>query len=383
MRKQLLLFITLLLFGFNSYQLRAQSATGSNVISTAVPFLTIAPDSRGAALGETGVATSPDVNSQYWNSAKYAFFEQEMGLSLSYSPWMRSVVSDMSLSYLTYFAHIADYQTLSTSLRYFSYGSMPFYDAEGILQSYQNPNEFALDFAYAIKLSRCWSGSVVLRYIRSDMASGSVGGIEMSPTNAFAADIAFYYRKETRRGRRSNAWNLGAVFSNIGTPISYDDGVTKNYLPANMRIGGAYELSVDRYNKINFSLDFNKLMVPTTNYVSSTTNDDIIIATNHTSDYGVMGSIFRSFTDAPGGLKEELQEITSSIGVEYMYNDQFAVRTGFFNENENKGGRKYLTFGAGLTLYSFTFDMSYLYTLSTTSPLENTIRFTLSFDFGG
>lgn len=361
----------------------AQSVTGSNVVSTAVPFLAMSPESRGAAMGDAGVASSPDVNSQHWNPAKYAFAEEEeMALSLTFTPWMRSVIEDMALSYFSFFAHVSDNQTLSTSMRYFSYGSLLYYDTEGILQSYQNPNEFALDVAYATKLSREWSASVALRYIRSDMASTVVDGLEMSAANSYAADVAFFYQKSRRSGYRRHTKRFGMVVSNIGAPISYDDGRTRNFLPANLRVGGGYEMIVDRYNKWSFVLDFNKLLAPTSNYIQTTNSDGVIIYTDSSADFSSMEAIFRSFTDAPGGFKEELQEITTSLGVEYLYDDRFALRTGFFNENKNKGGRQYVTMGAGLNLDTFTFDLSYLYTLSTVSPLENTIRFTLSLDLG-
>lgn len=304
-----------------------------------------------------------------------------MGLSLSFSPWMTNLAEDMSLSYLTYFAHLDDRQSLSSSLRYLSYGEMPFYDTEGILQSHQNPNEFALDFAYAIKLSDQWGGAVSFRYIRSDMARGSFGGVELTAGNAFAADVAFYYRNTINSAKHQNAWNVGIVCSNIGTPVSYDDGTTKNYLPANMRLGGGFELDLNDYNRISFSLDFNKLMVPTPNFQSSTTDGGIIIMRDSSSDYSTMGAIFRSFTDAPGGLKEELQEITTSVGMEYLYNEQFAFRTGLFSENKNKGDRRHLTFGAGVSLRSFVVDLSYLYALAAASPLQNTIRFTVGYTF--
>lgn len=364
--KKFLIFLTIIFSAFFSVrQAKAQSVNGANVISTAVPFLTIAPDSRGAALGETGASTSPDAYSQFWNPAKYAFIDGEMGLSLSYSPWMRSVIDDMNLSYLTYFARISDRQTFSTAVRYFSYGSMTYYNTEGLVQSYLNPYEFSWDVAYATKLTREISASIAFRYIRSDMASGDFESVSVSPANAVATDVAFYYRRVNRNGYLQNTYNIGLVLQNIGTPISYDDGVTQNYLPANFRLGGGFEMALDRYNQLKFSLDFNKLMTPTDNG----------------TDYGVMDAIFRSFSDAPGGFNEELQEFTTSVGAEYLYDEKFALRAGFFNENENKGGRSHLTFGAGVRIYAFTFDMSYLYSLSTVSPLANTMRISVAFDF--
>lgn len=354
------------------------SSTGSNTISTAVPFLTITPDSRAAGMGDAGAATSSDVNSQFWNAAKYAFSEQQSGVGVSYSPWMKSMVDDMSLSYVSGFYKLDDRQALSASLRYFALGSFGVRDEYNVLQAEQNPNEFALDFAYSRKLAETWSGAVTLRYIRSNVAGASIGDMETSPANAFAVDVAFLYRSTT--DENSNAWSAGIVASNIGSPVSYDDGNTKDLLPANLRLGGAYDWAIDSNNKLTFALDFNKLMVPSSSYHSVTNDSGVILTSNSADDYSVIGGIFRSFSDA--SLKEEFQEITTSVGVEYWYANQMAVRTGYFHENKNKGGRKYLTIGAGAKLRGISFDVAYLYTFNTTSPLENTFRFSLGFDFG-
>ncbi len=352
------------------------STTGSNVIPTAVPFLTIAPDSRGSAMGDAGAATSADVNSQFWNPAKYAFIDQEMGVGISYSPWMKNMVQDMDLSYVSFFRKLDQNQALSASLRYFSLGTFTYLDEQAVAQSKHNPNEFAVDFAYSRKLSENWSGSVALRYIRSDLALASVQNVEVSPANAFAADVAFLYRSAPEYGRESG-WSAGIVASNIGTKLSYDNGNTKDFIPANLRLGMGFEWVVDDDNQFNFAVDVNKLMVPTPSYIDASTST---VRTGKANDYSTMGGIFRSFSDA--SFKEEMQEFTTSLGVEYWYQHQFALRTGYFRESPTKGSREYVTFGAGINLYGFTVDLSYLYTVATTSPLENTLRFSLAFDFG-
>lgn len=342
---------------------QAQTVTGSNdnTISTAVPFLTITPDSRAAGMGDVGVATSPDVNAQHWNAAKYAFIDQSAGIGASYSPWMKSMVDDMSLSYVSGFYKLDDRQALSASLRYFALGSFAVKDEANVLQAEGNPNEFAIDFAYSRKLSETFSGAVTIRYIRSNVAGASINDETTSPANAFAADVAFLYRSSSAKDR--SAFSSGIVLSNIGSPISYDDGNTKDLLPANLRLGVAYDLVLDPTSRFNFALDFNKLMVPA--------NSD---------DESAIGGIFHSFSDA--SLKEEMQEITTSIGLEYWYANQVALRTGYFNESDATGGRKYLTIGAGALFRGISFDIAYLYTFTNASPLENTLRFSLGFDLG-
>ncbi|MFV0365951.1 MAG: type IX secretion system outer membrane channel protein PorV [Mangrovibacterium sp.] len=361
------------------------TVAGSKVISSAVPFLTVSPDARSSAMGDAGVATTPDANAQHWNLAKYSFIDQKMGLSVSYSPWLRDIVDDMNISYVSFFRKIGTMndQAISASLRYFSLGSIVFFDQNANLISQQNPNELSIDFGYSRKLSETWSGGVSFRYIRSDLATPEMTETSdaSSAANAVAVDVAFYHRKEI--GGNGNAYSLGFVASNIGTKVSYDDGNTKNFLPANLRVGAGYELSLDENNKFNFALDFNKLMVPTSNYdyLSNSNDGSIIIQSKEINNYSTMGGIFRSFTDAPGGFKEEMQEITTSIGVEYWYSNQFALRSGFFTENKNKGGRQFLTFGAGAKMYGLNLDVSYLVSTASSTPLANTLRFSLGFNF--
>ena len=356
----------------------AQSTTGAGVVRSAVPFLTIAPDSRGGAMGDVGASTLPDINSQFWNPAKYAFIESNSGVALSYTPWLRNLVNDMNLAYLVGYHKLDDLQTLSASLRYFDLGSMQFYTANGDPNGSSSPNEFSIDMGYALKLTDNWSGSVALRYILSDIysgvnaASGSTSALKAG--NSYAADVAFFYNKSFFKSRKESNIAGGINISNIGAKISYDGGNIKDFIPTNLRLGGTYTTEIDKFNKISVALDFNKLLVPTLD-----PNDSTLAGLGGT-DIGPIEGIFSSFADAPGGFKEELQEVTVSIGAEYWYSEQFAIRAGYFNEAKNKGDRKFLTFGAGLKMNVFSLDFSYIYTLARTSPLEGTLRFTLGLD---
>lgn len=356
--------------------------SGANVVTTAVPFLTISPDSRAAGMGDVGVGTSADVNSQHWNAAKYAFTESDMGVALSYSPWLRNLADDINLAYLVGYKRLDDYQTLSASLRYFSLGDILFYDDQAQYQGQQNPNEFAIDFGYTRLLSDYFSGAVTGRYIRSDLTGGQmINNVESHAGNSYAVDVAFYYRNEFMTGRQENLFSAGINIQNIGAKISYTDGEVKDFIPTNMKLGAAYTTELDDYNTITFAVDLNKLLVPTPPRDTTTYDDgDIIYPGGINSDISVVGGMFSSFGDAPGGMKEELQEVNISAGVEYWYNKQFAIRAGYFYEHENKGNRKFMTAGAGLKLNVFALDFSYLLPLVRNHPLENTLRFTLSFD---
>ncbi|HNX80109.1 MAG TPA: type IX secretion system outer membrane channel protein PorV [Prolixibacteraceae bacterium] len=364
------------------------SLTGANVITTGVPFLTIAPDSRAAGMGDAGVGTSPDVNAQHWNPAKYAFIESDMGVSLSYSPWLRALVNDINLAYLVGYKKLDEYQTVSSSLRYFSLGDIIFTNEYAEYQGQQSPNEFAFDLGYTRLLSDYWAGAVAVRYIRSDLTGGQlINGVESHAGNSFAADVAFYFRNEFQIRRQENIFSAGINIQNIGAKISYTDGEVKDFIPTNLKLGAAYTTALDDYNSFTFTADINKLLVPTPPKDTTTYDDgDILYPGGINSDKGVIGGIFTSFADAPGGFKEELQEITLSVGVEYWYNKQFALRAGYFYEHENKGNRKFMTAGAGLKLNVFALDFAYLLPVARNHPLENTLRFTLSFDveaFGG
>jgi hypothetical protein len=356
--------------------------SGSNTITTAVPFLSITPDSRAGGMGDAGVATTPDVASQHWNPAKYAFIQSEMGVSLSYSPWLVNLADDINLAYLSGYKRIDDVQTVSSSLRYFSLGNITFTDDYGTELNTVNPNEFAIDLGYTRMLSELFSGSVAVRYIRSDLTSGQmVNGVASQAGNSFAADVAFYFYNEFRASRKDNVFSAGINIQNIGAKISYTDGKIKDFIPTMLKLGAAYTTELDQYNTFTFAFEANKLLVPTPPKATyGFEDDDIIYSGGINSDISVIDGIFSSFSDAPGGFKEEWQEINLSGGVEYWYNEQFALRGGYFWEHENKGNRKFLTAGAGFRMNVFALDFSYLLPTQQNHPLENTLRFSLSFD---
>lgn len=366
-----------------SESVMAQATTsGANTITTAVPFLTITPDSRAGGMGDAGVGLTPDVNSQHWNPAKYVFMESDMGVGLSYSPWLRNLVDDINLAYLAGYKKIDDVSAISTSLRYFSLGDIIFTSEYGEIQGQQSPNEFAVDLGYSRLLSEIFSGSVALRYIRSDLTGGQmVNGVETKAGNSFAADVSFYWFKEFRANRKDNIFSAGINVQNIGSKISYTDGETKDFIPTNLMLGTAYTTNLDDYNSFTFSFEANKLLVPTPPADSTQYDPDgVILPAGINSDIGPIEGMVVSFYDAPGGFQEEMQEINLALGVEYWYNKQFSIRAGYFYEHENKGNRKYFTAGAGLKLNVFALDFSYLLPTQRNHPLENTLRFTLSFD---
>lgn len=380
MIKIIRLSLLLTIFVLTAENILAQATTsGANTITTAVPFLTITPDSRAGGMGDAGVGLTPDVSSQHWNPAKYVFMESDMGVGLSYSPWLRNLVDDINLAYLTGYKKLGDVQAISASLRYFSLGDIIFTNIDGEVQGQQSPNEFALDFAYSRLLSETFSGSVALRYIRSDITAGQmVEGRETHAGNSFAADVAFYYHNEFRVNRKDQLFTAGINIQNIGAKISYTDGEEKDFIPTNLMLGAAYTTELDDYNAFTFTAQVNKLLVPTP--PKDSLGKGINLRLDSYSDIGPIAGIFKSFGDAPGGFKEELQEISFGVGAEYWYNKQFAIRAGYFYEHENKGNRKYFTAGAGLRLNVFGLDFSYLLPTQRNHPLENTLRFTLSFD---
>lgn len=374
-------FVFAFLFVFVENTSGQAITSGANTITTAVPFLSITPDSRAGGMGDAGVATTPDVVSQHWNPAKYAFIESEMGVSLSYSPWLVNLADDINLAYLSGYKRIDDVQTVSSSLRYFSLGNITFTDDYGTELNTVNPNEFAIDLGYTRMLSELFSGSVAVRYIRSDLTSGQmVNGVASQAGNSYAADVAFYFYNEFRASRKDNVFSAGINIQNIGSKVSYTDGKIKDFIPTMLKLGAAYTTELDQYNAFTFAFEASKLLVPTppkTTYGFE--DDDIIYSGGINSDISVIDGIFSSFSDAPGGFKEELQEINLSGGVEYWYNEQFALRGGYFWEHENKGNRKFLTVGAGFRMNVFALDFSYLLARQN-HPLENTLRFSLSFD---
>jgi hypothetical protein len=362
-----------------------------NTITTAVPFLMIAPDARSGALGDAGVASTPDANSMHWNPAKYAFIDKQMGFSLSFSPWLRKLVNDIYLGYLTGYYKIDDMQTVAFGLRYFSLGEILFTDEIGNPLNYYSPYEFSLDGTYARKFSEKWSGGVAARFIYSNLTQGQyVGGAESSAGVSVAADVSVYYQNEIEMGTLDGLFAWGLNISNIGTKISYNEtNIKKDFIPTNFRIGPSLSLDIDDYNSMTFMLDFNKLLVPTPPIYErdsfgqfvTTPDGEKVILKGRDPEVSVVQGMIQSWYDAPGGFSEEMREWSFGGGVEYWYNKLFAIRGGFFYEDKTKGNRKFFTLGAGLRYNVFSIDFSYLIPLEQQNPLENTLRFTLLFDF--
>lgn len=354
-----------------------------NPIHTGVNSLGIAPDSRGGGMGDIGAATEPDIASQFWNPAKYPFSIARAGVSMSYTPWLRKLVNDIDLAYLSGFYRIGDYQALSASLRYFSLGEVPVNTSHEDIGYTIHPYEMALDVAYSRMLSENFSAAVAIRYIYSDLAYKQ--DEEVSPGSAFAADIAFYYMNYIILSQRECMLSFGLNASNIGTKISYDSGNSSQFLPTNLRLGASLLVPMDNYNTIAFNLDLNKYMVPTRPIrgENESQEDYQDRLDREYNDISPIKGIFKSFSDAPGGFKEELQEIQWSAGIEYTYRNQFSVRGGYHWEHENKGNRKYFAFGAGFKMNVFSLDASYLVSTAQSNPLDQTLRFTLGFDLDG
>jgi len=383
-----------------STALNAQITTGElggaelNAIQTAVPFLTIAPDSRSGAMGDVGVATAPDVNSQHWNIGKYAFLDSKGGFAISYTPWLRNLIPDINLAYLAGFFRVDDQQVISTSLRYFSLGNITFTNIDGSFAGQYNPNEFAVDAGYSRLFTDNFSGGIAFRFIRSDLTSGqqTSDGQDTKAGISFAADLGFYYQNQVNVGSSDGEWAAGVSLTNMGTPIAYSVDADKTPIPTNMRIGGRFSYNIDEYNDISIALDLNKLLVPTPpvydDSIYQETGEQVILRGKEAPGSIVFGMI-QSFYDAPGGVdgtyspfQEELREIAYSTGVEYWYRKQFAIRAGYFHEHASKGNRKYFTIGVGLKLNVFALDFAYLVpTNGQNSPLANTLRFTLGFNF--
>jgi hypothetical protein len=379
-KKRAIFLIILIVFTGKTILFSQQSSGTLNAIQTVVPFLTIAPDSRAGAMGDAGVATSPDVYSQHWNPAKFAFIDGNGGIGISYSPWLRNLVPDINIAYLAGYKRIDSKQVLSASLIYSSLGDVPFTDEFGNLERTFNPNEFAFDAGYSRLFTDNLSGGIAFRFIYSNLTGGSYsGGVATKPGTSFAADISGYYQKKITVLSKEGQLAFGLNFSNIGSKMSYSAAQTADFIPMDMRLGSSATINLDHFNKITVTLDLNKLLVPTPPIYSSTNPDSIIKGRD--PNVSVPVAIFQSFFDAPGGFKEELHEITYSTGVEYWYNNQFAIRGGYFHENATKGNRKYFTAGAGFRLKAFTLDFSYLMPLSQNHPLARTLRFSIAFDF--
>ncbi|MBR6648816.1 MAG: type IX secretion system outer membrane channel protein PorV [Bacteroidaceae bacterium] len=388
-KRILLLFVGAMLM-FTAFAQKEQF----NPVNTGVTSLSIAPDARAGSMGDVGVATEADVNSQYWNPAKYPFNIARAGLSMSYTPWLRQLVSDIDLAYLAGFYRIGDYSAVSGSLTYFSLG-------EVIAEEYTiKPYEFAVDVAYSRMLSESFSAAVALRFIYSDLQYDYAEDMEAG--TAFAADLALFYNNYIMLGNRECLLGLGLNASNIGSKISYDGGSTNEFIPTNLRIGASLLIPIDEYNTISFSADINKLMVPTRPTYSQFMSEEHSDVTSDDSQYNSyyseyqgwlestgyndissISGIFKSFGDAPGGFSEELKEIYGGIGVEYCYNQQFSLRGGYHYENEYKGNRKYFTLGAGFRMSVFSLDAAYLISTAQSNPLDQTLRFSLSFDMDG
>jgi hypothetical protein len=346
-------------------------------ITTAVPFLMIGPDARAGGMGDVGVATAPDGNSIYWNASKLAFVEKSFGLNVSYVPWLKGLVEDIGMGYVSGYGKIGDKQTVGASLRYFSLGNITFTNESGDDQGTYKPNEFAVDLAYSRKLGENFSAAVVGKFIYSNLTLGQdVGGIESRPGTGVAADISIYYNKPLRfsQGRRG-LWALGVSINNIGNKISYTSSTEKDFIPTNLKVGTSFSLDLDDYNFIAINLDLNKLLVPTPPVYDT---NDVLVEPYMDNDVSVVTGMLHSFYDAPFG--EEMQEINISAGMEYWYDKQFALRGGYFYESPKKGNRQYFSLGAGLRYNVFGLDFSYLISTNPTNPLKNTLRFTLTYD---
>ncbi len=364
-----------------------------NVISTAVPFMMIAPDARSAAMGDVGVSTSPDVYSMHWNPAKYAFIQDDFSVGLAYSPWLRELVTDMNIAYVGMAKRLSSKSTIAATLRYFSLGELMFTNENNDQLGVYSPNEWAVDLAYSRKLSKYLSGAVAARFIYSDITQGVKD--DSKPAVSVAADIAVYYTRPVYWFSTMNAnFSWGVSINNIGSKMNYNEAsMEKDFIPTNLRLGPTLKLDIDDYNSLAFSVDLNKLLVPTppiyeTNPETGAViyeNGEPVIAAGKNDNVGPIQGMFQSFVDAPGGFREELKEITLGLGAEYLYNQTFSVRTGFFHESKMKGNRRYMTFGAGLHYNVFNIDVSYLVPVnnkatSGTNPLEGTLRFSLTFN---
>ena len=352
-----------------------------NPIDHAVISQTIAPDARAAGMGDVGAATDPDVNSQYWNPAKYPFCISRAGIALNYTPWLRELVNDIDLAYLSGYYRIGDYSAISGSLRYFSLGEV--YTGSGDDAMTVKPYEMSLDVAYSLMLSERFSIAAAIRWLYSDLRYDY--SEDASPASAVAADLACYYNNYINIGQRECQLGLGLNISNIGSKITYFGDERSNFLPANMRLGASLMVPVDEYNRFTIAADANKLLVPTVpkqNEGESKEEYEQRVIDEYNNVSAISG-IFKSFHDAPGGLKEELQEIQWSVGAEYVYHDQFTLRAGYHHQSENKGNLKYFTVGGGFRMNVFSLDVGYVIATAKSNPLDQTLRFTLAFDMDG
>ena len=359
----------------------AQKEDFFNPVNTSVTSQTIAPDARSAGMGDVGVATDPDVVSQYWNPAKYPFTISRAGVALNYTPWLRQLVNDMDLAYLAGYYRIGDYSAVSASLRYFSLGEV-FLDMSDDAMTI-NPYEMSVDVAYSLMLSETFSIAAAVRWIYSDLTYDYTS--DTAPGSAFAADLSCYYQNYINLGQRECQLGLGLNISNIGSKISFGGDNNSEFIPTNMRLGASLMIPIDEYNRFTIAADANKLLVPTYPKLDEgeSTEDYQERVQKDYYDVSSISGIFKSFGDAPGGFKEELQEIQWSVGGEYVYHDKFALRAGYHHESANKGNRKYFTVGAGFKMNVFSLDAGYVIATAKSNPLDQTLRFTLSFDMDG
>ena len=355
--------------------------TTYNPVEHAVISETIAPDARGAGMGDVGVATDPDVNSQYWNPAKYPFCISRAGVALNYTPWLRQLVNDIDLAYVAGYYRIGDYSAISGSLRYFSLGEV--YTDYGNSDMTVKPYEMSLDAAYSLMLSETFSIAAAIRWIYSDLRYDY--SEDSKPASAFAADLAMYYNNYMMLGNRECQLGLGMNIRNIGSKISYYGDEESQFIPANLRVGASLMVPVDEYNRFSITADANKLLVPTVprqNEGESNSEYQDRVRREY-SDVGSIKGIFQSFSDAPGGFKEELEEVQWSVGAEYVYHDQFSLRAGYHHQAESKGNLKYFTLGGGFRMSVFSLDVGYVISTARSNPLDQTLRFTLAFDMDG
>ena len=377
--KRLTIIVLSLLAAFSNVVAQDEKLSEFNQVEHAVISQTIAPDARAAGMGDVGAATDPDVNSQFWNPAKYPFCISRAGISLNYTPWLRQLVSDIDLAYLSGYYRIGDYSAASGSIRYFSLGEVITANESMTV----NPYEMSVDVAYSLMLSENFSLAAALRWIYSDLRYDY--SEDSAPASAFAADIAMYYNKYFNMGNRECQLGLGLNISNVGSKITYYGDDRSQFLPANLRLGASLLIPVDEWNRFSISADANKLLVPTVpkqeEGESSADYQERVI--REYSDVSAISGIFKSFGDAPGGFKEELQEIQWSVGAEYVYHDQFSLRAGYHHESQNKGNRKYFTVGGGFRMNVFSLDVGYVISTAQSNPLDQTLRFSLTFDMDG
>ena len=395
MKKIAFIALASILFSSNTFaqDISSDYLNNLNTISTSVPFLLIAPDSRAGAMGDVGAATTPDQNSIHWNASKLAFIEGDGGISSSYTPWLQDLVPEISLSYLSAYKRLNSRSTIAGSMRYFSLGEIKFTNSNNERLGSFSPNEFAFDGAYAMKLSENFSTGMAMRYIYSNLTGGINvdGGPDTKPGTSFGVDLSSYYQSNSFKIEDKTAyWAAGMNISNVGNKISYTDGGEEHFLPMNGRLGFNFNMELDDYNSVSFAVDLNKLLAPTPPVYAVDEdgspllddNGNRVIEAGKDPNVGTLAGVFQSFSDAPGGMQEELNEVMFAAGMEYWYLKQFAFRGGYFHEHETKGNRKYFTLGVGLRMNVFSLDMAYLIpaTKGTRSPLANTLRFTMLFD---